>query len=260
MIYLGYRTPSVADLTLKEKIALAVELEMYSVELGPSDVKTMENVMELKDLSAESGIIIKALAAGAVPVCNPDLKNEGEALVKGLVEKAKILGVDSFLARTMNPEPDAKQADTWKHCSDFMRFICEVCQDNGIKFAFEADRGNFVNSLERTERLMELVNHKNFYINYDPANFYMSGSDPLKVIDRLKDYIISGHIKDGVYRTDKKSETKIGEGEVDYAAIFKKLNDENITVAMHLEHCKSAQVVIDGAKYIKKVLASLEGQ
>ncbi|MCL2478734.1 MAG: sugar phosphate isomerase/epimerase [Treponema sp.] len=254
MIYPGYRTPSVTGLTFKEKIDLAVRLKLKSVELGPEDIPDIADAGKMAETAKAAGIMMRSMGLGAAQMCKPALREASLALLEDLIKKAKLLGIDILFSRTTNPEPGIRQADTWNYCAELYRLFCGICEDNGIKFALEVDHGNFVQNLERAEYLFEKVNHKNFFLNYDPANFYLEGSDPLKVIDHMKDYIVCGHIKDGVYRTDKIGETRVGEGELDYRAIFKKLNDENISIAMHLEHCKSAQEVIDGAEYIQKVL------
>ncbi|MCL2831639.1 MAG: sugar phosphate isomerase/epimerase [Treponema sp.] len=258
MIYFGYRTPSVTGLTFKEKIDLAVSLKMKSVELGPPDLPDDADPVQMKEMAASAGIMMKSVGMGGAQMCKPALKDEAVSSLKNLIVKSKALGLDIIFNRTMNPEPGVPQPDTWKYIAELFRLFCSLCEESGIRFALEVDHGNFVQNLERAEYLFEKVNHKNLFLNYDPANFYIGGSDPIRVIDHMKDYIICGHVKDGVYRTDKMGETKIGEGEVDYRAIFKKLNDEKISLVMHLEHCKSAQDVIDGAGPIIKILSELQ--
>ena len=47
------------------------------------------------------------------------------------------------------------------------------------------------------------MDHPNLYVNFDPTNYYLVGSDPLRVIERLSKRMINGHIKDGVYKSDR---------------------------------------------------------
>ena len=119
-------------------------------------------------------------------------------------------------------------------------------------------RRAFVHTLERVERLMGLVDHPNFWLNYDPTNYYVVGSDPLQVIERHADRIINGHIKDGVYRADEKGERPVGTGEVPYAEIFQaRSSTRDLDIAMHIEHCNSVECVTEAAAHVKKVMASL---
>jgi len=46
------------------------------------------------------------------------------------------------------------------------------------------------------------VDHPNLYVNFDPTNYHLVGSAPLRVIERLSKRMINGHIKDGVYKSD----------------------------------------------------------
>jgi len=84
------------------------------------------------------------------------------------------------------------------------------------------------------------------------------GSDPLKVIERLGHLMINGHIKDGIYRQEKKGEVAIGEGEVEYPQIFRALLAKTIDIVMSIEHCRTAEQVTSAAHYIKKVLAQID--
>ena len=251
MIKLGYFL--FRELTFRDKIDLAKKLNLDAVQPGNKDVTGDADVHQMAAIAKEANITIDSLCV-PVHTCRPSGKADSLNTLKALIEKAKILGVKLIICSANNPDPGIGQKDAWNYTVDFYRLYCDLCGENGMKFVHETDHGCFVQNLERTEWLFEKVNHKNLYLNYDPANFYIGGSDPLKVIDRMKQYIVSGHIKDAVYLTDNIGETKIGEGELDYPGILKKMEKENLSITMYLEHCKNAQDVIDGANCIRTVL------
>ena len=149
---------------------------------------------------------------GAMTLCNPALKEETLEQLDFALSVCQALDVDIFFTRVMWPAPGMPQAETWAACEEITRTVCERSAERGIRFALEADPPCFVHTLERVERLMELVDHPNFWLNYDPTNYYVVGSDPLLVIERYADRIINGHVKDAVYRADEKEERPVGEG------------------------------------------------
>jgi sugar phosphate isomerase/epimerase len=133
-----------------------------------------------------------------------------------------------------------------------------MAEDCGIKFAVEADPPCFVQNLERVERLLEMVDYPHLFVNFDPTNYYIAGSDPLKVIERIGHLLINGHIKDGIYRQEKKGEVAIGEGEVEYPEIFRALMAKKMDIVMSIEHCRTPEQVASAAAHIKKVLAQID--
>ena len=88
------------------------------------------------------------------------------------------------------------------------------------------------------------LHSKGVSVNLDPANFVMvTGDDPVQAVYTLKDYIVHTHAKDGkrlhyvspeiLYGMEESDmlndasfiELPLGEGDVDFPAYFKALND-----------------------------------
>jgi sugar phosphate isomerase/epimerase len=252
---IGYRTPGLQELDFRRKFGLARELELTAVEVAAREFEA-EEPAAVRALADEMGITISAVAGG-MNLCKPDLMAEAVSTCEEALSVCKGLGVGVLFSRTMWPDPGVPQADTWDHLIPAWRRMAEMAADAGVKFAIEADPPCFVHNLERVERLLGSVDHDNFYVNFDPTNYYIAGSDPLLVIEWLGDLIVNGHIKDGVYQTDRKEETPIGEGEVPYADIFRALMDAGIDIAMNIEHCSSVECVRSAAKFVHGVLAEL---
>ncbi|UBM58637.1 sugar phosphate isomerase/epimerase [Marinilongibacter aquaticus] len=89
-------------------------------------------------------------------------------------------------------------------------------------------------------QLVDRIQHPNFGVNYDPSNTFLAGEDPLELLYRVSDrvvtmhasdrYLLSGTIEDlrneesGVEGYAKRlSHGEIGQGLNDYDAIFKEL-------------------------------------
>ncbi len=256
MIRFGYRTPGLKAFSFREKVELASALDLPAIEVARTEFETLADCDELNAACAEFGVEVTSVG-GAMTLCDPALRAETMEQLDFALDVCQALDVDIFFTRVMWPAPGVPQAETWEACTEITRTVCERAAERGIRFALEADPPCFVHTLERVERLMELVDHPNFWLNYDPTNYYVVGSDPLLVIERYADRIINGHVKDAVYHTDEKEERPVGEGEVPYPEIFRAMLDRGLGVAMHIEHCNTVECVSSAAYHVKRVMAAL---
>ncbi len=89
-------------------------------------------------------------------------------------------------------------------------------------------------------RLVERIAHPNFGVNYDPSNTYLAGEDPLELLYRVSDRVVTMHASDrylkvgtiedlrkeeggAVGYAKRLSHGEIGKGLNDYDAIFMEL-------------------------------------
>ena len=254
---IGYRTPGLKGFSFEEKLKLAKDLGLNAVEFSWNEFEGYEAIDEVRERAQEMGIALSAMGGG-FNLCNPETLEKSYADCEQALKFCEKLGINILFSRTLSPAPGIPQKETWKTCAQATRKIAQMAAGKAIKFAIEADPPCFMQNLERVERLLEMVNHSNLFVNYDPTNYYIVGSDPFKVIERLGHLVINGHIKDGIYRQEKKGEVAIGEGEVEYAEIFRALMARNIDIVMSIEHCKTAEQVTSASQYIKKVLAEID--
>jgi len=253
---IGYRTPGLRDLSFEQKLQLANDLDLQAIEVATREFGSDDDARQLRDLAAEAEIAVTSVAADS-NMCDPSLRAEVGETIAGGVRLCQALGIDALFSRTLWPPEGMPQNETWTACIEATREAVQICADGGVRFALEADPPCFVQNLERAERLLDGVSHENMYINFDPTNYYIGGSDPLLVIERLGHLMINGHIKDGVYRQEEKGERPIGEGDVDYADIFASMGEHNIDIAMNVEHCNTVERVTSAAEYIHGVLANM---
>ena len=256
VLRIGYRTAGLRGLSFRQKLELARRLDLSAIEVVAAKEFENEDPARVRALAEEMDVTISAVSGG-MNLCVPERMEEARGLCQDALELCNALGTEVLFKRTMWPEPGVPEAETWAHLIGATRDIAEMSAGAGVKFAIEADPPCFVSSLERVERLLDAVDHENLHVNYDPTNFYLAGSDPLLVIERLGDRMVNGHIKDGVYQTDRKQETAIGEGEVPYTQVFAALQSAGIDIAMNIEHCKTVECVTSAAAFVHGVLASL---
>jgi sugar phosphate isomerase/epimerase len=89
-------------------------------------------------------------------------------------------------------------------------------------------------------RVVERINHPNFGVNYDPSNTYLAGEDPIELLKRVSDRVVTMHasdryLKEGTIEDLRREESgatgyakrlshgEIGKGLNDYDAIFTEL-------------------------------------
>ena len=89
-------------------------------------------------------------------------------------------------------------------------------------------------------QLVERIHHPNFGVNYDPSNAYLAGDDPIELLKRVSDRVVTMHasdryLKEGTIEDLRKEEAgvagyakrlshgEIGKGLNDYDAIFTEL-------------------------------------
>ena len=89
-------------------------------------------------------------------------------------------------------------------------------------------------------KLVNSIHHPNFGVNYDPSNTYLAGEDPIELLKRVSNRVVTMHasdryLKEGTIEDLRKEEGgaagyakrlshgEIGRGLNDYDAIFKEL-------------------------------------
>src|SRR5699024_12259835 len=123
--------------------------------------------------------------------------------VNKLREQDKIREVIHIYRIRMIATEGRSEQDIWKYTAEITREITETCSKEKIPFAIEIDHSPcFVHSLERFEKLYNLVDHTNLKLNFDPTNLHVNGSDPFDSINKWGHLFIGGHIKDGIFRTE----------------------------------------------------------
>ena len=98
----------------------------------------------------------------------------------------------------------------------------------------------FAQKMEVFCKLVDRIHHPNFGVNYDPSNTYLAGEDPLELLYRVSDRVVTMHasdryLKEGTLEDLRKEEGgavgyarrlshgEIGKGLNDYDAIFTEL-------------------------------------
>lgn len=89
----------------------------------------------------------------------------------------------------------------------------------GISLAIE-NHGGITTTVEDLERIFSVIDSLNVGLNYDPANFFYYGEDPIKALEAFKDKIIYAHLKDVKIINGKKEYCAIGDGVIDWKILL----------------------------------------
>lgn len=226
---------------------------------------TAENAAKLNELTARCGVTVSAFWCGwegpsvwnfyegqtTLGLVPPEYR---EMRIKNLCDGAdfaKLLGVKNVVTH-MGFIPENPNDPQFLPFCDAVRKVAQHCKANGQYLLFETGQETPVTML----RCFEQVGTDNLGVNLDTANLILYGrANPVDALDVFGKYVMNLHAKDGCYPTnghDLGTETAIGQGKVDFHALFRKLFDLGYNGYVTIER------EIGGEQQIKDILASKE--
>lgn len=144
-----------------------------------------------------------------------------------------------------------------------VRQVAEHLKKNGQYLLFETGQETPVTML----RCFEKVGMDNLGVNLDTANVILYGkANPVDALDVFGKYVMNIHAKDGLYPTnghDLGHEVRIGDGKVDFKALFKKLKelgyDSYVTIEREIEGEQQISDIRHAKKYLGDIIAEVYG-
>ena len=189
----------------------------------------------------------------------------------GLTEMATFSG--SLLFHTMYPwpqRPNGLVETGFKELAKRWEPILNHFDKNGVDVCYEIHPGEDLHDGVTFERFLKATNnHSRVKILYDPSHFVLQQMDYLKYIDYYHEYIKMFHVKDAEFNASGKSGVyggyqdwidrpgrfrSLGDGQVDFKAIFSKLSQYNFDgwAVLEWECCIKSpdQGAREGSKFI----------
>lgn len=176
-------------MTLVDVIKKAAELGFDGIELANITENYTYDIEELKKTGEEAGIAFCSWATSAdflsdIPTQIENLKKE---IDRAAYLGCKVLRTDIYHYEMANPYiPEVMQA---------IRDLATYCQEKGIVLTTE-NHGGPLCTADRLDRLFQIVDHENFGLLCDFANFVDAGEDPQKAVTLLKFRVRHVHMKD----------------------------------------------------------------
>lgn len=170
---------------------------------------------------------------------------------------AKMLGIGRIQTHCGFIPEDPKDA-LYGESVTAIRQLTEHCAANGQSFLMETGQETPTTML----RMIRDVNHPALGVGLDTANLILYGkANPVDALKVLGPYVQAMHAKDGKWPTDPAKlgqEVLIGEGDVDFTAVFKQLQALGYKGAVTIERETSGPQQIADVKaeklYLERVL------
>ncbi len=144
--------------------------------------------------------------------------------IKKGADFAKALGVTDILTH-FGFLPENPDTTEYREVLVALKDIAQYAKNNGQFVLFETGQETPIT----IKRIIDDIGTGNMAVNLDPANLLMYGKgNPLDAIEIIGEYIRGVHGKDGVCPVDGRylgSETRIGEGMVNYPLFINKLKE-----------------------------------
>lgn len=176
---------------------------------------------------------------------------------------ARKLGVED-VATHMGFIPENPNDPNFHSLCAAIRYVAQHMKKNGQFLLFETGQETPVTML----RCIEEVDMDNLGVNLDTANLIQYGkANPVDALDVIGKYVRNLHAKDGCYPTNGRYvgiETRLGEGKVDFKALFRKLRELNYDSYVTIEReIKGDQQLIDilyARDYLQSVINEVYGE
>lgn len=145
-----------------------------------------------------------------------------------------------------------------------VRTVAQHLKKNGQNLLFETGQETPVTML----RCFETVGCDNLAVNLDTANLILYGkADPVDSLEVFGKYVRNLHAKDGrwpVNGHDLGEETKLGEGKVDFPALFRKLRelgyDGHVTIEREIDGAQQLADILEGREYLQGIIDEVYGK
>ncbi|HBN77937.1 MAG TPA: myo-inositol catabolism protein IolH [Planctomycetaceae bacterium] len=250
------------SMKLSEWFELATTLDIDGLEFYAGFLEMAEeaNWSRFRDQVADLGMSIPMLC------CSPDFTHPDAAFRENEIAKQKrwiemthALGGSYCRVLSGQRRPELSNSEGVRLAAESIQACLPYAEQHGVTLILENhykdDFWEYPEFAQKIDVFCELVNaidHPNFGVNYDPSNAFLAGDDPLELLKRVSDrvvtmhasdrYLISGTIDDlrneeegSVGYAKRLSHGEIGKGLNDYDAIFSELKSKGFDSWISIE-------------------------
>lgn len=237
---------------------------------------TEENAVRTRELLQEYGVTVSAfwcgwegpkvwdfydgqLTLGLVP---PEYRAQRIRNLCDGADFARLLGITDVVTH-MGFIPENPNDPNFGSFCVAVRTVAEHLKENGQFLLFETGQESPVTLL----RCFERVGCDNLGVNLDTANLILYGkANPVDALDVFGRYVRNLHAKDGLYPVnghDLGRETRIGEGKVDFRALFVRLHelgyDAYVTIEREISGGQQLLDILDAKAYLERLILEIYG-
>lgn len=235
---------------VQEWIELASKLEIDGLEwyAGFLEMADKSNWPVFRQMVEDKGKVIPMMC------CSPDFTHPDAAFRAKEIEKQKnwidmtqTLGGSYCRVLSGQRRPELSIEEGVKLAADSIYECLPYASERGITLILENhykddfwEYPEFAQKMDVFCKLVDSIDHPNFGVNYDPSNTYLAGEDPIELLKRVSNRVVTMHasdryLKEGTIEDLRKEEGgaagyakrlshgEIGKGLNDYDAIFTEL-------------------------------------
>ncbi len=238
------------SMTVAQWIKLAVALDIDGLEwyAGFLEMKDEKNWPLFRQMVEDHGKVIPMMC------CSPDFTHPDPSFRASEIEKQKrwidmTYAIGGGYCRVLSGQrrPELSVNEGVKYAAECIYECLPYAVERGITLIIENHYKDdfwrfpeFAQKMDVFCQLLDSIQHPNFGVNYDPSNTFLAGEDPLELLYRVSDKVVTMHASDrylleGTLEDLRKEELdalgyakrlshgEIGQGLNDYDAIFTEL-------------------------------------
>ena len=269
------------SMRLSDYLAFASGLDVDGVELYPLivDLEDPGTWNSYRHACKEMGLEIPMLC------CSPDFTHPDPAFRAQEIEKEKrwiemsnALGARFCRVLSGQRRPEVSREEGIELAATSIQACLPFAAEHGVTLVLENHyKDGFWNYPEFAQPmdifcdLVEAVGeHPSFGVNYDPSNTLLAGEDPLELLARVKDRVVTMHASDRYLKhgtledlareegvtgyAERLAHGEIGQGMNDYDAIFATLNSTGFDGWISIEDG------VDGPEQLERSVAFLRAK
>ena len=236
-------------MSLREWVELASTLDIDGLELytGIRDLHDPSRWPEARRMIEQQGMVMPMLC------CSPDFthpdpafRNKQIDLEKSWIDMAVALGARFCRVLSGQRRPEVSREEGIRYAAEGIEACLPHAAANGVILILENhykdgywQAPEFAQKMNIFCELVERIHSPHFGVNYDPSNTILAGEDPLELLRRVKNRVVTMHASDrylaeGTIEDLRREEDtlgyakrlrhgEIGKGLNDYDAIFREL-------------------------------------
>ena len=227
----------------------------------------------IREAFEKRGVAMTAIS-GTVNIIHPDLYTRAQGLerLRVLARASKALGTDliTLSTGTRNPgdlwtgHPENGSPVAWREMLASMEQITRAGEDCGVRFAFEPEQANIVNSARRARELLDALRSRYVGVLIDPANLlnpenmHISRDVLTEAFALVGGEVMLAHAKD-ISATGVFGNLALGKGVLDFAHYFRLLKSVGCELPV-IAHGFSEAEATESLSYLREVDAAVTVQ
>ena len=271
-VYIGVNLEFVrhADMSFEAGIEKAAELgyeyvepwvhwgrELMSEAGYYATISMLDDPLRIKRACEKVGVKLSGLSSHT-PMCKPDVSTN---YLKQAIRFAAECG-----APCVNSDEGPKPAWTTEEEDHvLMKYVlteaAAVAESRGVVIGIEPHQ-QYSKSPEGLEKIYQLVNSPAIGINFDTGNSYLSGHDPIKWLESIKDNLVHLHAKDISIQQSEDERGKVtgtpagcacGDGVIDWKKVIEVCTGAPRDIVLSVE-CGTIEQAETSIKHLKELV------